>query len=149
MALRNSPGNEVAIELAADLIVEDEFQSKVMHARLLLRIHGVEEGQGFLDIRHDPKRRSRVATEDAPASRQLHSLDRGAVSLKVIADHDKVAVQRAGTRTSQRRQRIWLAVNISLLLPSANDIDPLLPSPHSDRHRLAQCARPYPYPRHS
>src|SRR5260370_38317027 len=107
MALRNSPGNEVAIELAADLIVEDEFQSKVMHARLLLRIHGVEEGQGFLDIRHDPKRRSRVATEDAPASRQLHSLDRGAGILKAIADHHKVAVHRAATRTPQQSHLLW------------------------------------------
>src|SRR5260370_11466571 len=41
VTLSNSVGNEVAIELATDLIVQDEFQSKTMHARLLLRIHRV------------------------------------------------------------------------------------------------------------
>ena len=123
VALRQAPANEIPIEFRAGLVVQVERQPELLHALLLLRIRGVENRQRLIDIVDDPKRGTRIAAEDAPAPRQLHPLDGGAVNLEILADLDQIAVQRAGTRAPQGHQRIRPAVDDGGHLPQADEID--------------------------
>ena len=68
IALRQSAPDQVAIESAVAIVIEDELESEFAHARLLLRVHDVDDIQSFVDRADHVKRSAWSAAEDTPGA---------------------------------------------------------------------------------
>jgi hypothetical protein len=66
---------------------------------------------------------SRSSREHAPAARHLHALDRRLIARIVVARQYEIAVERAGSDTAERHQRVRLAADIGRHLLQAQHVE--------------------------
>ena len=140
-ALFKALGDEVAIEFRAGALVQFEREPEAQHARMLLRIHHIEQSQRFIHVVDDLECRARVAAEDPPATRQLHLLDRRAVSAEIVVGLDEVSIQRAGAHASERHERVGPATDKGRHFLHAQQIRPFGQPAQRGNQCLAQRTR--------
>src|SRR6266702_6298036 len=112
IAFSNTLARHLAIESGVSIVVQNERRAELSHPLFLLDVHHVEELARALDIRGDLEPRATKTAEDAPAPRQLQALDRRLVVRIVVARQHEIAVERAGSGTAERYQRVRLGADI-------------------------------------